>query len=40
MLSEFENLIGKLIEQKPELTRENIEEQIRLKKEKIYYSKV
>ena len=35
MLSEFENLIGKLIEQKPELTRENIEEQIRLKKEKI-----
>ena len=35
MLSEFENLIEKLIEQKPELTRENIEEQIRLKKEKI-----
>ena len=35
MLSEFENLIGELIEQKPELTRENIEEQIRLKKEKI-----
>ena len=35
MLSEFENLIGKLIEQKPELTRETIEEQIKLKKEKI-----
>ena len=35
MLSEFENLIEKLIEEKPELTRENIEEQIRLKKEKI-----
>ena len=35
MLSEFENLIEKLIEQKPELTRENIEEEIRLKKEKI-----
>ena len=35
MLSEFENLIEKLIEKKPELTRENIEEQIKLKKEKI-----
>jgi len=34
-LSEFDNLIEKLIEQKPELTREIIEEQTKLKKEKI-----
>ena len=34
-MSEFDNLIEKLIEQKPELTREIIEEQIKLKKEKI-----
>jgi ssDNA-binding replication factor A large subunit len=34
-LSEFDNLIDKLIEEKSELTRENIEEQIKLKKEKI-----
>jgi len=34
-LSEFKNLIDKLLEQKPELTKEDIEEQIRLKKEKI-----
>jgi len=34
-LSEFDTLIEKLIEQKPELTREIIEEQIKLKKEKI-----
>ena len=37
MATEFEKLIEQLIEHKPELTRENIEEQIRLrlKKEKI-----
>jgi len=34
-LSEFENLIDKLLEQKPELTKETIEEQIKQKKEKI-----
>jgi len=34
-LSEFENLINKLLEQKPELTKESIEEQIKQKKEKI-----
>lgn len=34
-MSEFESLIDKLIEQKPELTRDIIEEQIKLKKEKI-----
>jgi len=34
-LSEFDILIGKLLEQKPELTRDNIEEQIKHKKEKI-----
>ncbi|KEQ57420.1 OB-fold tRNA-helicase-type nucleic acid binding-protein [Marine Group I thaumarchaeote SCGC AAA799-N04] len=34
-MSEFDSLIDKLIEQKPELTREIIEEQIKLKKEKI-----
>ncbi|MBT5201145.1 MAG: single-stranded DNA-binding protein [Thaumarchaeota archaeon] len=34
-MSEFDNLIDKLIEEKSELTRENIEEQIKLKKEKI-----
>ncbi|KER06084.1 OB-fold tRNA-helicase-type nucleic acid binding-protein [Marine Group I thaumarchaeote SCGC AAA799-E16] len=34
-MSEFDGLIDKLIEQKPELTREIIEEQIKLKKEKI-----
>ncbi|MBI1662026.1 MAG: single-stranded DNA-binding protein [Nitrosopumilus sp.] len=34
-MSEFDNLIEKLIEQKPELTREIIEEQTKLKKEKI-----
>lgn len=34
-LSELENLIGKLIEQKPELTKEDIQAQIDLKKEKI-----
>ncbi|QDI88831.1 single-stranded DNA-binding protein [Candidatus Nitrosopumilus sp. SW] len=34
-MSEFDSLIEKLIEQKPELTREIIEEQIKLKKEKI-----
>ncbi len=34
-MSEFYNLIEKLIEQKPELTREIIKEQIKLKKEKI-----
>ena len=34
-MSEFDGLIEKLIEQKPELTREIIEEQIKLKKEKI-----
>jgi replication factor A1 len=34
-LSEFENLIEKLLEQKSELTREVIEEQIKQKKEKI-----
>jgi len=34
-LSEFENLISKFLEQKPELTRSDIEEQIKLKKEKI-----
>lgn len=34
-MSEFYTLIEKLIEQKPELTREIIEEQIKLKKEKI-----
>lgn len=34
-MSEFDNLIEKLLEQKPELTKEDIDEQIRLKKEKI-----
>ncbi|RMW35326.1 MAG: single-stranded DNA-binding protein [Nitrosopumilus sp.] len=34
-MSEFDSLVEKLIEQKPELTREIIEEQIKLKKEKI-----
>ncbi len=34
-MSEFENLIGKILEQKSELTREVIEEQIKQKKEKI-----
>jgi replication factor A1 len=34
-LSEFENLIAKFLEQKPELTKSDIEEQIKLKKEKI-----
>ena len=34
-MSEFDCLIEKLIEQKPELTKEIIEEQIKLKKEKI-----
>ncbi len=34
-MSEFDILIGKLLEQKPELTRDNIEEQIKHKKEKI-----
>jgi len=34
-LSEFENLIEKLLEQKPELTKDVIEEQIKQKKEKI-----
>ena len=34
-MSELENLIGKLIEQKPELTKISIEEQIEKKKEKI-----
>lgn len=34
-LSELENLINKLIEQKPELSKEDIQDQINLKKEKI-----
>jgi len=34
-LSEFENLLNKLLEQKPELTRSGIEEMIKQKKEKI-----
>ena len=34
-MSEFENLITKFIEQKPELSKSDIEEQIKLKKEKI-----
>ncbi len=34
-MSEFENLIDKLLEQKSELTREIVEEQIKQKKEKI-----
>ena len=34
-MSEFDTLVDKLTEQKPELTREIIEEQIKLKKEKI-----
>ena len=34
-MSEFENLMDKLLEQKSELTREDIEEQIKQKKEKI-----
>ena len=34
-MSEFDSLVEKLIEQKPELTKEIIEEQIKLKKEKI-----
>ena len=34
-MSEFENLIAKFLEQKPELTKSDIEEQIKLKKEKI-----
>ena len=34
-MSEFENLLNKLLEQKPELSKEKIEEMIKLKKEKI-----
>jgi len=34
-LSEFENLLNKLLEQKPDLTRSEIEEMIKQKKEKI-----
>ncbi|MCH9041243.1 MAG: single-stranded DNA-binding protein [Thaumarchaeota archaeon] len=34
-MSEFENLMSKLLEQKSELTKEDIEEQIKQKKEKI-----
>ena len=34
-MSEFDSLIDKLLEQKPELSRSDIEEQIKLKKEKI-----
>ncbi len=34
-LSEFENLISKLLEGKPELSRDDIEERIKQKKEKI-----
>ena len=34
-MSELENLINKLLEQKTELTKEQVEEQIKLKKEKI-----
>lgn len=34
-MSEFETLIGKLLEQKPDLTRHEIESQIKQKKEKI-----
>jgi len=34
-LSEFENLIDKLLAQKPELTKSDLEEQIKQKKEKI-----
>ena len=34
-MPEFDSLVEKLIEQKPELTREIIEDQIKLKKEKI-----
>jgi ssDNA-binding replication factor A large subunit len=34
-LSEFENLLNKLLEQKPELTRSSVEEMIKQKKEKI-----
>ena len=34
-MSEFDILVGKLLEQKPELTRNDIEEQIKHKKEKI-----
>lgn len=34
-MSEFDILVGKLLEQKPELTRDDIEEQIKHKKEKI-----
>ncbi|MFQ5497244.1 MAG: single-stranded DNA-binding protein [Nitrosopumilus sp.] len=34
-MSELENLMNKLLEQKPELSKDDIEEQIKLKKEKI-----
>ncbi|QLH05723.1 single-stranded DNA-binding protein [Nitrosopumilus ureiphilus] len=34
-MSELENLMSKLLEQKPELSKEDVEEQIKLKKEKI-----
>ena len=34
-MSEFENLVDKLLEQKSELTREDVKKQIELKKEKI-----
>ncbi len=34
-MSEFENLLNKLLEQKPELTRSSVEEMIKQKKEKI-----
>ena len=34
-LSEFETLMNKLLEQKPELSKTNIEERIKQKKEKI-----
>ncbi len=34
-MSEFENLISKFLEQKPELTKEELEDHIKQKKEKI-----
>ena len=34
-MSEFDALLGKLLEQKPELSRTDVEEKIKQKKEKI-----
>ena len=35
VMSEFDTLVNKLLEQKPDLTRSEIDEKIKLKKDKI-----